>query len=74
MGFFTGNLEATSEMNFRELQNINLNLLSLRVMFLEKEKYMMGMTSAEDYKKWLTGIDKSTWDLLMKTSGGNQNG
>ena len=74
MGFLTGNTEAYTQMNNCELKSINSSLMALRVMFLEKEKYVMGMTSAEDYKKWLNGIDKSTWDLMMKITGGNTNG
>lgn len=75
MGLFgSSTVDFYTEANFKELQNVNASLLALRVMMLEKEKYIMGMTSAEDYKKWLNGIDKSTWDLLMKTTGGNTNG
>lgn len=58
------------------LQSIEGNLISLQIMFLEKEKYIMGMTSAEEYKKWLSSIDKPTWgklDLYMKTMEGTNN-
>lgn len=78
MGLFGGNDNVGKhfEINNSVLHSIDGNLISLQIMFLEKEKYIMGMTSAEEYKKWLSSIDKPTWeklDLYIKMMEGINN-
>lgn len=58
MGLFGGNDYSIY------LQSLNANLISIHLTFLEKERYMMGLTTAEEYKKFLEGVSNNKWRQL----------
>ncbi len=62
MGFFDSFGDKHFEVIDSRLTTIDSRLLTLIVMFLESEKYRAGITSDDEYKKWLNGIDKSLWN------------
>ena len=58
MGLFGGNDYSIY------LQSLNANLISVHLTFLEKERYMMGLTTAEEYKKFLEKVSNNKWRQL----------
>lgn len=46
------------------LDNLESELLTLHLSFLEKERYMMGFITAEEYKKILEQMTNSKWNRL----------
>ena len=46
------------------LDNLETELLTLHLSFLEKERYIMGLTTAEEYKKILEQMTNSKWNYL----------
>jgi len=67
MGLFGGNNELI-ENRLKQctlyLDNLETELLTLHLSFLEKEQYMMGLTTADEYKKTLEQMANSKWNLL----------
>ena len=67
MGLFGGNNELI-ENRLKQctlyLDNLDSELLTLHLSFLEKERYMMGLTTAEEYKKILEKMADSKWNRL----------
>lgn len=65
MGLFGGN---NNDRRLKQcsiyLQTLNSELLTMHLTFLEKERYMMGLVTAEDYKKFLEGVSDSKWNHL----------
>lgn len=65
MGLFGGNYnDRRLEQCSIYLETLNNELLTLHLTFLEKERYMMGLTTAEDYKKFLEGVSNTKWNHL----------
>ena len=67
MGLFGGNNELI-ENRLKQctlyLDNLETEVLTLHLSFLEKERYMMGLTTAEEYKKILEQMTNSKWNHL----------
>jgi len=67
MGLFGGNnelIENRLQQCTLYLDNLETELLTLHLSFLEKERYMMGLTTADDYKKILDQMTNSKWNRL----------
>lgn len=58
-----------------KLFGIGTDLVMLKILFFESERNRVGLTSDEDYKKWLNDIEKPTWDSIknyIKNNGGTK--
>lgn len=63
MGFLDSFGDMKHDYINKKLTVIDGNLLTLRLLFVESERHRFGLTSDEDYKKWLDRMNNLNWKL-----------
>lgn len=79
MGLFGGNKNTTDDirnLNLKisnlHLSNLELSVERLHISFLQKERYMMGLVKADEYKEFLDTLFKKEVVILEKINAMNE--
>lgn len=77
MGLFGGNNDnRIRNLNLKisnlHLSNLELSVERLHISFLQKERYMMGLVKADEYKEFLDTLFKKEVETLEKLNAMNE--